>query len=112
MPGEDTMDTARYDQTLGQLRARIASLPAETRAALEALADETATRQREIASSHAETLAVARGLDQATARFHDATARMACSSAQVLDKIQDALIDLNFVALDLESRNRRRSGSR
>jgi TRAP-type C4-dicarboxylate transport system substrate-binding protein len=106
------MDTTRHDQTLSQLRAQIASLPAETRAALEALADETAARQREIAASHAETLAVVRDFDQATARFHDATARMAGSSAHVLDKIQDALIDLNFVALDLESRNRGRNGSR
>jgi TRAP-type C4-dicarboxylate transport system substrate-binding protein len=106
------MDTARYDQTLNQLRARIASLPAEQRAALEALAEETAARQREIAASHDETTAVAEGFYQATARFHDAATRMADSPARVLDKIQDALIDLNCIALDLESQNRRRNGAR
>jgi len=106
------MDIARYDQTLDQLRARIADLPPETRAALEALADETAHRQQEIAASHAETLAAARDYDAAAGRFREATARMAGASSQVLDKIQDALIDLNFVALDLESQNRRRKGPR
>ncbi len=106
------MDTTRYDQTLNQLRARIADLPAGQRAALEALADETAARQREIAASHDETAAVAEGFYQATARFQEAAARMADSPARVLDKIQDALIDLNCIALDLESQNRRRNGAR
>jgi hypothetical protein len=106
------MDIAHYDQTLNQLRARIASLPAGQRAALEVLADETAARQREIAASQAGTLAVAEGFYQATARFHDAATRMAKSPAHVLDKIQDALIDLNFVALELESRNRERNRPR
>jgi hypothetical protein len=106
------MDTAPYDQRLNQLRAQIASLPAEQRAALEALADETAARQQEIAASRAETLAAARAYDAATARFHDAATRMADLPARALDKIQDALIDLNCVALDLESQNRRRGGTR
>jgi hypothetical protein len=109
---EDTMDTAHYDQRLNQLRAQIASLPAEARPALEALAAETAARQQEIAASHAETLAATEGFYQATARFHDAAARMAELPPRALDKIQDALIDLNCVALDLESQNRRRNGSR
>ncbi len=106
------MDIAGYDQTLEQLRSRIAALPPEARAALESLADETAARQREIAATHAETLGLARDYDAAAARFRDAAARMAGSTAHVLDKIQDALIDLNFVALDLESRNRERGGPR
>jgi hypothetical protein len=55
---------------------------------------------------------VAEGFYQATARFHDAATRMADSPARVLDKIQDALIDLNCIALDLESQNRRRNGAR
>jgi hypothetical protein len=106
------MDTGRYEWTLNELRARIASLPAEARPALEALAAETAARQREIADSHAEALDAARCLDEGTARFHAVAARLSGASSRVLDKIQDALIDLNFVALDLESQNRRRSGPR
>ena len=106
------MDTARYDQTLNQLRVQIASLPAEARPALEALAAETAARQQEIADSRAEALAAVEGFDEGTARFHAVAAHLAGASSRVLDKIQDALIDLNCVALDLESQNRRRSGPR
>ena len=106
------MDTARYERTLGELRAQIAGLPVEARHALEALAAETAARQQEIAESHAQALAAARRLDEGTARFHAAAAHVAGASSRVLDRIQDALIDLNLVALDLESRNRERGGSR
>jgi hypothetical protein len=109
---EDAMDTARYERTLNELRAQIASLPAEARPALEALAIETAARQREIADSRAESLAAAERLDEGTARFHAVAARLGGASSQVLDKIQDALIDLNCVALDLESQNRKRGGAR
>jgi hypothetical protein len=101
------MDTARYDQALNELRTRIAGLPVEERAALEALAAETTARQREIAESHAQALDAARRLDEGTARFHAGAAGLAGASSRALDGIQDALIDLNFVALDLESRNRR-----
>jgi hypothetical protein len=106
------MDTARHEKTLNELRAQIAGLPAAARPALEALAAETAARQREIADARAESLAAAERLDEGTARFHACAARLESASSRVLDKIQDALIDLNFVALDLESRNRERGGSR
>lgn len=106
------MDTTHYERTLNELRTQIASLPAEARPALEALAAETAARQQEIAASRAAALAAAVRLDEGTARFHAVSARLAGASSRVLDKIQDALIDLNFVALDLESRNRERGGSR
>ena len=106
------MDTARYDRTLEDLKAQIARLPAELRPALEALYAETAARQRDIAGSHAEALDHAARLERGTARLHATAAGLAGAASRALDGIQDALIDLNLVALDLESRNRKRGGSR
>ncbi len=106
------MDTAGYDRALEELRARVASLPPGARAALEALRAETEARHREIAGARAAALAAARRLDAATAGFHEAAARVAGDSSRALDGLQDALIDLQCVALDLESRGRKRGGPR
>ncbi len=106
------METAGYDSRLEELRASIAALPPERRAGLEALLAETEARQREIAAARAGAVEAARRLDEATTRFHEAAARVAGGSLRALDKVQDALIDLQFVALDIESRSRKRGGSR
>jgi len=106
------MDTAGYDRALEELRTRVATLPPGARAALEALLAETEARQREIAAAHAAAVAAARRLDAATAGFHAAAAHAAGDSSRALDGIQDALIDLECVALDLESRGRKRGGPR